>query len=75
MAAWWTAAPRGSGWPWDVSSCHSFLSMARLAEPLMPDGGCLLTVTLYGSERVVANYKLMGRVKAALESAVTLHCR
>jgi enoyl-[acyl-carrier protein] reductase I len=36
----------------------------------MADGGCLLTVTFYGSERVVANYNLMGPVKAALESAV-----
>ena len=59
----------GFGLAMDVS-CHSFLSMARLAEPLMPAGGCLLTVTFYGSERVVANYNLMGPVKAALESAV-----
>lgn len=51
-------------------SCHSFLRMARLAEPLMTGGGCLLTVTFYGSERVVAHYNLMGPVKAALESAV-----
>jgi len=51
-------------------SCHSFLRMARLAEPLMEGGGCLLTVTFYGSERVVAHYNLMGPVKAALESAV-----
>lgn len=51
-------------------SVHSFLRMARLAEPLMPTGGCLLTVTFYGSERVVAHYNLMGPVKAALESAV-----
>lgn len=51
-------------------SCHSFLRMARLAEPLMATGGCLLTVTFYGSERVVANYNLMGPVKAALESSV-----
>ena len=51
-------------------SCHSFLRMAHLAEPLMTKGGCLLTVTFYGSERVVANYNLMGPVKAALESAV-----
>lgn len=50
-------------------SCHSFLRMARLAEPLMKDGGCLLCVTFYGSERVVAHYNLMGPVKAALESA------
>jgi len=51
-------------------SCHSFLRMARLAEPLMTHGGCLLAVTFYGSERVVAHYNLMGPVKAALESAV-----
>ena len=51
-------------------SCHSFLAVARLAEKLMPDGGCLLTVTFYGSERVVAHYNMMGPVKAALESAV-----
>jgi enoyl-[acyl-carrier protein] reductase I len=51
-------------------SCHSFLRMAHLAEPLMSHGGCLLTVTFYGSERVVAHYNLMGPVKAALESAV-----
>jgi len=50
-------------------SCHSFLRMAKLAEPLMGDGGCLLCVTFYGSERVVEHYNLMGPVKAALESA------
>jgi enoyl-[acyl-carrier protein] reductase I len=41
-----------------------------LAEPLMAGGGCLMTVSFYGSERVVANYNMMGPVKAALESAV-----
>jgi enoyl-[acyl-carrier protein] reductase I len=51
-------------------SCHSFIRMAHLAEPLMKDGGCLLTVTFYGSEKVVADYNLMGPVKAALESSV-----
>lgn len=51
-------------------SCHSFIRMARLAEPLMPNGGCLLTVTFYGSEKVVEQYNLMGPVKAALESSV-----
>jgi enoyl-[acyl-carrier protein] reductase I len=59
----------GFGLAMDVS-CHSFLRMAHLAEPLMAAGGCLLTVTFYGSERVVAHYNLMGPVKAALESAV-----
>jgi enoyl-[acyl-carrier protein] reductase I len=62
-------SPAGFALAMDVS-CHSFLRMARLAEPLMPRGGSLLTVTFYGSERVVANYNLMGPVKAALESVV-----
>jgi enoyl-[acyl-carrier protein] reductase I len=51
-------------------SCHSFLRAARLAEPLMAQGGALLAVTFYGSKRVVPHYDLMGPVKAALESAV-----
>lgn len=51
-------------------SCHSFIRMARMAEPLMTQGGCLLTVTFYGSEKVVEDYNLMGPVKAALESSV-----
>lgn len=51
-------------------SCHSFIRMAHLAEPLMKDGGCLLTVTFYGGTKVVEHYNLMGPVKAALESAV-----
>jgi len=51
-------------------SCHSFIRMARLAEPLMTQGGCLLTVTFYGSEKVVEEYNVMGPVKAALESSV-----
>jgi len=59
----------GFGLAMDVS-CHSFLRMAHLAEPLMPLGGCLLAVTFYGSARVVDHYNLMGPVKAALESSV-----
>ncbi len=51
-------------------SCHSFIRMARLAEPLMTDGGCLLTITFYGAEKVVEDYNLMGPVKAALECCV-----
>ena len=51
-------------------SVHSFIRCARLAEPLMRKrgGGTLLTVSFYGSERVVEHYNLMGPVKAALES-------
>lgn len=52
-------------------SCHSFIRMARYAEPLMEKagGGTLLTVSFYGSEKVVEHYNLMGPVKAALESS------
>lgn len=49
-------------------SCHSFIRMAKLAEPLMKDGGCLMTMSYYGAEKVVEHYNLMGPVKAALES-------
>jgi enoyl-[acyl-carrier protein] reductase I len=51
-------------------SVHSFIRMARLAEPMMPDGGCLLTVSYYGAEKVVDHYNIMGPVKAALEGTV-----
>ncbi len=49
-------------------SVHSFVRMAKLAEPLMGDGGCLLSMTYYGAEKVVDHYNLMGPVKAALEA-------
>lgn len=51
-------------------SCHSFIRFAKHAEPLMKDGGSLLTVSYYGAEKVVKNYNMMGPVKAALESTV-----
>jgi enoyl-[acyl-carrier protein] reductase I len=51
-------------------SCHSFIRMAKLAVPLMEQGGSLQTVTFYGADRVVENYNVMGPVKAALEATV-----
>jgi enoyl-[acyl-carrier protein] reductase I len=51
-------------------SCWTFIRMAHLAEPLMPNGGSLFTMTYYGSQMVVKNYNIMGVAKAALESAV-----
>jgi enoyl-[acyl-carrier protein] reductase I len=50
-------------------SCHSLMRLAKAAEPLMPNGGCILTMSYYGAEKVVTNYNLMGPVKAALECA------
>lgn len=49
-------------------SCHSFIRMAKLAEPLMVNGGAMLTMSYIGSQEVVKHYGLMGPVKAALES-------
>ncbi|MEM5367875.1 enoyl-ACP reductase FabI [Paraburkholderia azotifigens] len=50
-------------------SCHSFIRMARLAAPLMDDGGSLFAMSYLGASRVVPNYDLMGPVKAALEAS------
>jgi enoyl-[acyl-carrier protein] reductase I len=50
-------------------SCHSFVRMARLAAPLMKDGGTLFAMSYHGAQKVVPNYNVMGPVKAALESA------
>ncbi len=50
-------------------SCHSFLRMAKLAVPLMTQGGAMFAMSYHGAEKVVPNYNLMGPVKAALESA------
>jgi enoyl-[acyl-carrier protein] reductase I len=50
-------------------SCHSFMRVAKLAEPLMTNGGCLITVSFYGGRKVVEHYNVMGPVKAALEAS------
>jgi enoyl-[acyl-carrier protein] reductase I len=59
----------GFGVAMDVS-CHSFVRMARLAAPLMIEGGTLFAMTYYGANKVVPNYSVMGPVKAALEASV-----
>jgi enoyl-[acyl-carrier protein] reductase I len=51
-------------------SVQSFLRMAKLSEPLMTAGGCLLAMSYYGAEKAIAHYNIMGPVKAALEAAV-----
>jgi enoyl-[acyl-carrier protein] reductase I len=49
-------------------SCHSFIRMARLAAPLMKEGGTMFAMSYHGAEKVVPNYNVMGPVKAALEA-------
>jgi enoyl-[acyl-carrier protein] reductase I len=51
-------------------SCYSFIQLARLCEPLMKQGGSLLTMSYYGAQRVVDNYNIMGPVKSALEASM-----
>jgi enoyl-[acyl-carrier protein] reductase I len=49
-------------------SCHSFVRMARLAAPLMKDGGTMFAMSYHGANKVVPTYSVMGPVKAALEA-------
>ncbi len=49
-------------------SCHSFVRMARLAAPLMREGGTMFAMSYYGANKVVPTYSVMGPVKAALEA-------
>ena len=49
-------------------SCHSFIRMARLASPLMKEGGTMFAMSYHGAQKVVPNYNVMGPVKAALEA-------
>jgi enoyl-[acyl-carrier protein] reductase I len=50
-------------------SCHSFVRMAKLAAPLMTEGGTLFAMSYHGAQKVVTNYNVMGPVKAALEAS------
>ena len=50
-------------------SVHSFIRMARLAAPLMKDGGTMFAMSYHGAAKVVPNYNVMGPVKAALEAS------
>ncbi|MGI4827391.1 MAG: enoyl-ACP reductase FabI [Janthinobacterium lividum] len=51
-------------------SVYSLIAIARAAAPLMTEGGSLLTLTYYGSEKTFPNYNIMGVAKAALEATV-----
>ena len=50
-------------------SVHSFIRMAKLAAPLMKDGGTMFAMSYHGAAKVVPNYNVMGPVKAALEAS------
>jgi enoyl-[acyl-carrier protein] reductase I len=50
-------------------SCHSFVRMAKLAAPLMNEGGSMFAMSYHGAQKVVPNYNVMGPIKAALEAS------
>jgi len=52
----------------DVSA-YSLVALARAAAPLMMDGGSVVAMTYYGSEKVVPHYNVMGVAKASLEAS------
>jgi enoyl-[acyl-carrier protein] reductase I len=60
-------SPEGFAAAMDIS-CHSFVRMARLAAPLMKNGGTMFAMSYHGASKVVPNYNVMGPVKAALEA-------
>jgi len=51
-------------------SCYSLTAVAKRAEPLMANGGSIVTLTYYGAEKVMPHYNVMGVAKAALEASV-----
>ena len=52
-------------------SCYSFTSLAQHAMPLMQEhGGSMITLSYYGSTKVIPHYNVMGVCKAALEASV-----
>ena len=52
----------------DVSA-YSLVALAREAAPLMSNGGSIVAMTYYGSEKVVPHYNVMGVAKASLEAS------
>tara|TARA_B100001245_G_scaffold75723_1_gene53683 strand:- start:375 stop:1184 length:810 start_codon:yes stop_codon:yes gene_type:complete len=51
-------------------SCYSFTAVAREAEKIMANGGTLLTLSYFGSEKYMPHYNVMGIAKSALEASV-----
>ncbi|MDC6448211.1 enoyl-ACP reductase [Alphaproteobacteria bacterium] len=51
-------------------SCYSFTKIAKLFQPIINDGGSLVTLSFHGAKKVMPNYNVMGVAKAALEASV-----
>src|ERR1700726_5313625 len=51
-------------------SCYSFTAIAQRAEKMMPNGGAMLTLTYYGSEKWMPHYNRVGVAKSGVEASV-----
>ena len=51
-------------------SCYSFTKIAKLFQPIINEGGSLVTLSFHGAKKVMPNYNVMGIAKAALEASV-----
>ena len=51
-------------------SCYSFTKIAKLFQPIIKEGGSLVTLSFHGANKVMPNYNVMGIAKAALEASV-----
>lgn len=50
-------------------SAYSLTALTRAALPLMGEGGSIMSMTYYASEKVAPNYNVMAIAKAALEAS------
>jgi len=50
-------------------SAYSFVAVAQRAEKMMANGGSMLTLSYYGSQKAIPHYNVMGVAKAALEAS------
>ena len=50
-------------------SAYSLVALSRSAAPMMTNGGSIVAMTYYGSEKVVPHYNVMGVAKASLEAS------
>ena len=51
-------------------SCYSFTRIAKIFQPILNQGGSLVTLSFHGASKVMPNYNVMGVAKAALETSV-----
>ena len=51
-------------------SCYSFTEIAQKFSDIINSNGSLLTLTYFGSQKVIPNYNVMGVAKAALETSI-----